>query len=89
MMASNTSGSKSASKPAFNVFTVEERENEDPFWLKIGICFEHKDGKGLNLILNALPLDNRLVLRIPSDEKARESEAKSKNSSNGRSRRSR
>ena len=84
-MASNTSGSK----PAFNVFTVEERENEDPFWLKIGICFEHKDGKGLNLILNALPLDNRLVLRVPSDEKAKESEAKSKNSSSSRSRRSR
>ncbi len=85
MMASNTS----SSKPAFNVFTVEERENQDPFWLKIGTVFSHKDQKGYNLILNALPLDNRLVLRVPSDEKAKESEAKSKNSSSSRSRRSR
>ncbi len=81
-MASNTS-------IEFNVFTVEERENKDPFWLKIGVAYQHKDGKGLNLILNALPLDNRLVLRIPSDEKAADSEAKSKGSSGSRNRRSR
>ena len=51
-------------KPAFSVFTVEERgEDNDPFWLKIGAAFEHKDGKGYNLSLQALPTDGRLVLR--------------------------
>ena len=32
-------------------------------WLKIGAAFEHKDGKGYNLTLQALPTDGRLVLR--------------------------
>ncbi len=51
-------------KPTFNVFTVEDRgEGNDPFWLKIGAAFEHKDGKGYNLTLQALPTDGRLVLR--------------------------
>lgn len=51
-------------KPAFSVFTVEDRgEGNDPFWLKIGAAFPHKDGKGYNLTLQALPADNRLVLR--------------------------
>lgn len=51
-------------KPSFSVFTVEGRgEGNDPFWLKIGAAFEHKDGKGYNLTLQALPTDGRLVLR--------------------------
>lgn len=51
-------------KPSFSVFTVEDRgEDNDPFWLKIGAAFEHKDGKGYNLTLQALPTDGRLVLR--------------------------
>ncbi len=55
---------KQSMKPSFNVFTVEDRgEGNDPFWLKIGAAFEHKDGKGYNLALQALPTDGRLVLR--------------------------
>jgi hypothetical protein len=56
------------SAPSHNVFTVEDRgENEDPFWLKIGAAWLHKDGKGFNITLSALPVDNRLVLRLPSE----------------------
>lgn len=56
------------SAPSHNVFTVEDRgDNEDPFWLKIGAAWAHKDGKGFNLTLSALPLDGRLVLREPTE----------------------
>ena len=56
------------SAPTHNVFTVEDRgQNEDPFWLKIGAAWAHKDGKGFNITLSALPLDNRLVLREPTE----------------------
>ena len=56
------------SAPSHNVFTVEDRgEGEDPFWLKIGAAWAHKDGKGFNILLSALPPDNRLVLRVPSE----------------------
>ena len=55
--------------PSFNVYTVEDRgENDDPFWLKIGAAFEHKDEKGFNIVLSAFPIDNRLVMRAPADE---------------------
>ncbi len=57
-------------KPTFSVFTVEDRgEGNDPFWLKIGAAFDHKDGKGYNLMLQALPTDGRLVLREYKDPK--------------------
>jgi len=57
------------SAPTHNVFTVEDRgKDEDPFWLKIGAAWAHKDGKGFNITLSALPLDNRLVLREPTED---------------------
>lgn len=53
-----------SNKPVFNAYTVQDRgEGREAFWLKIGAAFEHKDGKGLNLELQALPLDGRIVLR--------------------------
>ena len=41
------------------------------FWTRIGAAWPHKDGKGLNLVLSALPINGRLVLReyTPDDEK--------------------
>lgn len=51
------------SMPTYSVFVVDEQEGKEPFWLKVGAAFEHKDGKGLNLVLQALPVSNRLVLR--------------------------
>ena len=74
--------------PSFNVFTVEDRgQNEDPFWLKIGAAFAHKDKKGFNIVLSAFPLDNRLVMRVPADDADNGQEEKPKPKS--RSRRSR
>ncbi len=56
------------SAPSHSVYTVEDRgEGEDPFWLKIGAAWPHKDGRGFNITLSALPLDSRLVLRVPAD----------------------
>ncbi len=55
---------KSNGKPTFSVYTVEDRgPDQDAFWLKVGAAFPHKDGKGFNLVLQALPTDGRLVLR--------------------------
>ena len=51
-------------KPSFSVYTVvKESEGSDPFWTNVGAAFPHKDGKGYNLVLRALPVDSRLVLR--------------------------
>ena len=62
-------------KPSQKVFVVEDVEKEgddnDAFWTRIGSAWPHKDGKGLNLVLSALPINGRLVLReyTPDDEK--------------------
>ena len=50
-------------QPMYRAYTLVEREHDKPFWLNIGVAFNHKDGKGLNLMLQALPLNGKLVLR--------------------------
>ena len=51
-------------KPEFNAYTVIKRgEDKDDFWLKIGSAFAHSDGDGFNILLQATPLDGKVVLR--------------------------
>ena len=47
------------------------REGQDDFWLNLGLVFPHKDGGGFNIMLQALPLDGKIVCRkIAEDENA-------------------
>lgn len=51
-------------KPSYRVYTVEDREDaEDSYWTQIGAAFAHGDNEGMNIVLRALPVDGRLVLR--------------------------
>ncbi len=50
--------------PTYIAFKVTQRkEGERPFWTRIGVGFLHRDGGGLNLLLDCLPLDGRITLR--------------------------
>ena len=49
--------------PAYRAYTVVKREGKDDFWLNLGVAFPHEDGEGFNILLQALPLDAKLVLR--------------------------
>ena len=53
---------------AYRAFSVIRQEGKEDFWLPIGAAFPHKDGKGLNITLQALPIDGKIVLRVPKDE---------------------
>jgi len=57
-------------QPSFRAYTVTKREGQDDFWLPIGAAFPHDDGKGYNIVLQALPIDGRVVLRVPKDDNA-------------------
>jgi hypothetical protein len=57
-----------AKQPTHRAYTVIKREGQDDFWLNIGLAFEHADGKGFNVVLQALPIDGKIILRIPVDE---------------------
>lgn len=53
--------------PTHRVYTLIPRKGEDGkddnFWLNIGSCFAHGDGRGFQILLEALPLDGKLVMR--------------------------
>lgn len=63
-------------RPVYRVYTLVPRENAKDYWLNIGIAFRHKDDKGMNLQLQALPLGSKLVIREvdPDEEETNGSE---------------
>jgi hypothetical protein len=50
-------------QPAFRAYTVAAREGQSDFWSPIGAAFQHHDSAGFNVVLQALPIDGRIVLR--------------------------
>ena len=55
-------------KPSYTAYTVHKREGQDDFWVAIGAAFMHQDGDGFNVVLQALPIDGRIVLRLPKQD---------------------
>lgn len=51
--------------PSYQAYTVVKREGQDDFWLNIGAAFLHQDGDGYNIVLQALPINGKIVLRLP------------------------
>ena len=54
--------------PTHRAFAVQRREGQEDFWLNIGLAFPHKDGKGFNIMLQALPIDGKIVCREFTDD---------------------
>ena len=57
----------SAASRRFDVYVVEDYTQggeEKANWIRVGVAFENKDGKGFNVQLNALPVAGKLVMRI-------------------------
>jgi hypothetical protein len=54
-----------AQQPNYTAYTVIKREGQDDFWIAIGGAWMHQDGDGYNVILQALPIDGKIVLRPP------------------------
>ena len=62
---SPATGSNSPTHVAYQV-----RESKDKgFWTRIGVAWQHKDGKGFNIQLECLPLDGRVTLRTVAEKK--------------------
>jgi len=55
----------STQQPAYQAYTVVKREGQDDYWLNIGAAFAHQDGDGFNVMLQALPIGGKIVLRPP------------------------
>ncbi len=63
-------------QPTYQAYTVVKREGQDDFWLNIGAAFMHQDGDGYNIVLQALPINGKIVLRLPKDKGENEQPAK-------------
>ena len=54
----------------FRVYSVIDKgkdangKDRDPFWHNIGTAFPHKDGKGMNLLLEVAPLPVDGVIKM-------------------------
>ena len=57
-----------AQQPNYQAYTVIKREGAEDFWLNIGAAFMHQDGDGYNVVLQALPIDGKIVLRLPKSD---------------------
>ena len=49
--------------PAFRVYSAIPRQGNGEDWLSIGLAVPHRDGQGFDVLLQALPLNPKLVLR--------------------------
>lgn len=49
--------------PTLSVYSVISRQDNGEEWLSIGQAVPHRDGHGFDVILQALPLNPKLVLR--------------------------
>lgn len=56
-------------QPTHRAYCVIRREGQDDFWLNVGLVFPHKDNGGFNIMLQAFPLDGKIVCReITADD---------------------
>lgn len=61
---------EAAKGPDFIAFHVRDGEEKSKsYWTRIGAAWKHKDGEGLNLQLDLVPVGGgKIVLRFPKDE---------------------
>ena len=60
----------STTQPTLIAYSVKERgEGKEDIWTKIGAAFPHGKKTGMTLLLDALPIGNRIVLCEPKEDK--------------------
>jgi len=64
-------------QPTHRAYSVIKREGQEDFWLNLGLAFPHKDGKGFNIMLQALPLDGKIVCREVAGDEDKDSQPQS------------
>jgi hypothetical protein len=65
--AAPTNGTSSRA-PSHVAYQVRNTDGQKGIWTRIGGAWPHSDGQGFNIQLDALPIDGRITLRIPSEK---------------------
>jgi hypothetical protein len=59
--------------PDYIAYSVRNRgEDKDAAWNRVGAAWQHRDGKGYDVQLDATPVDGRVTLREQRREEYRE-----------------
>ena len=58
-------------RPTHTIYKVIG-DGDDAKWIKVGVGFPHKDGHGLALIFDGIPVEGRIALREKLDRKTSE-----------------
>ena len=59
-------------RPTHVAYSVKDRgENRQSQWRPIGVAWTHADGKGMNIMLDMMPLDGRISLRAVPEQASR------------------
>jgi hypothetical protein len=64
-----TPAGNGTNKPSHIAYQVRDGKDKG-FWTRIGVAWTSKDEKGLVIQLNAMPLDGKIVLRLPDPKDA-------------------
>lgn len=67
---SNRKQNRETNPPKLIAYYVEDRGRGRKFWTRLGAVWEHKNGEGLTVFLNVVPVDfdGRIVLLPPREE---------------------
>lgn len=57
-----------SSQGKLRVYTLVERADASPYWLRLGNAVAHKDGRGFSMNLQAVPVSGLLVVRQYDEE---------------------
>lgn len=68
-MSDNTNEKNTSKTPSHIAYQVRDRGGKKSYWTRIGVAWQHADGKGYNVQLEAVPLDGRITLRVASEHK--------------------
>ncbi|NEO33493.1 MAG: hypothetical protein F6K36_24325 [Symploca sp. SIO3C6] len=62
-MNGNKESTSTKKKPTHEVFQVIDAGGDNKYWNRIGAAWLHDDEAGVSVVLNAVPIDGRLVIR--------------------------
>lgn len=63
-----TSNTKS-NTPAYIAYHVRDgKPGEKAYFNRIGVAFQNTDGKGFNILLDVIPLDGKITLRVHEEQ---------------------
>lgn len=64
----------SKARPDFQAYTTRKRPGgQKDIWIDIGAGYLHQDGAGINVVLQATPIDGRVILRPMPDSRPADS----------------